>query len=78
MTGTDQPTKNMVTTQGQKADIDDAVALATAGHQVVITAGVSLATKTVTIASQNVYLPSLPRVEFDKFTKHFLDTKLPC
>ena len=52
----------MVTTQGQQAAINDAVALAT---------------QTATIAAQNVYLPSPPQVEFDKVTKQFLDKKLP-
>ena len=67
----------MVTTQGQQADIDNAVALATADQQAAITAAVSLATQTETIAAQNVYLPSPPEVEFDKVTKQFLDNKLP-
>ena len=67
----------MVTTQGQQAAIDDAVALATAGQQAAITTAVALATQTATIAAQNVYLPSPPEVEFDKVTKQFLDKKLP-
>ena len=67
----------MVTTQGQQASIDDAVALATAGQQGDITAAVSLATQTATILAQNVYLPSPPEVEFNKGTKQFLDNKLP-
>ena len=67
----------MVTTQGQQAAIDDAVALATAGQQAAITTAVALATQTATTAAQNVYLPSPPEVEFDKVTKQFLDKKLP-
>ena len=66
----------MVTTQGQQAAINDAVALATAGQQATITAVVALATQTATIAAQNVYLPSPPEVEFDKVSKLFLDKKL--
>ena len=68
----------MVTTQGQQAAIEDAVALATAGQQAAITAAVALATQTATISAQNVYLPSPPEVEFNKVTKQFLDKKLPC
>ena len=56
---------------------NDAVALATTGQQAAITAAVALATQTETMASQNVYLPSPPEVEFDKVTKQFLDKKLP-
>ena len=67
----------MVTTQGQQAAIDDAVALTTVVQQAVITAAVALATQTSTIAAENVYLPSPPEVEFDKVTKQFLDKKLP-
>ena len=67
----------MVTTQGQQAAIDNAVALATAGQQAVITAAVALATQTATIAAQNFYLPSPSEVEFDKVTKQFLNKKLP-
>ena len=67
----------MVTTQGQQAAIDDAVALATAGQQAAIIAAVALATQTATIAAQNVYLPSPTEVEFDKVTKHFLNKKIP-
>ena len=76
-TGIDQPTKNMVTTQGQQASIDNAVALATTVQQADITAAVALATQTATIAAQNVYLPSPPEVDFDKVTKQLLDKKLP-
>ena len=67
----------MVTTQGQQAAIDDAVALATEGQQASITAAVALATQTATIAAQKFYLPSPPEVEFDKVTKQFLNKKLP-
>ena len=65
----------MVTTQGQQAAINDAIALATAGQQAAITAAVALATQTSTIAAQNVYLPSPSEVEFDKVTKQLLDKK---
>ena len=68
----------MVTTQGQQAAIDDAVALANTGQQAAITAAVALATQTATIAAQNVYLPSPPEVKFDKVTKQFLYKKFPC
>ena len=54
----------MVTTQGQQAAIDDAVALATVGQQAEIPAAVVLATQTATIAAPNVYLPIPPEVEF--------------
>ena len=69
----------MVTTQGQQAAIDNAVALATAGQQAAITAAVDLATQTATIAAQTVYLLSPPEVEFDEVTKQFFDKIwVPC
>ena len=67
----------MVTTQGQQAAINNAVALVTVGQQAAITAAISLATQTATITAQNVYFPIPPEVELYKVVKQFLEKKPP-